>query len=76
MEKASKDPASRPSVKKGCLIGAIILWVLAIVLYVICFIGIPRDFANPVLEFISQRGLVPAIGFALLGAFLFFEHRK
>ena len=76
MEKASKDYASRPSIKKGCLIGAIILWFIAIVLYGICFMGIPRVFVSPVLEFISQRGLIPAIALFLLGLVLFFEYKK
>ena len=68
--------SSRPNAKLGWLVWAIVLWGLAIALYILCVIGIPKEFDSPVLEILSQRGLVPAIGFALIGILLFSEYRK
>ena len=75
MRKAAKDSASRPYVKKGCLVGAILAWLVAVELYMICFIGIRMDFYYPVFQILSERGLIPAIIFSIIGLILFLKFK-
>jgi len=76
MKKTTKDYASRPHVEWGCLIWAIILWLVFFGICIISVLGISRDFSSPLVQFISERGLIPGCLLALAGTFLFSAFQK
>lgn len=75
MKKTAKDYASRPYAKWGLLLGSVLLWLTFFGICIISIIGIPRDFSSEILQFISERGLIPGAFLALAGGFLFSKYK-